>query len=115
MVSDLAKDSRLLFLLAFTLLLILDTASSQSMLVPRIETAKCVTQELVDAGVECYLFFGQEDRDDPNGTIVELQAVGHWNDNACRRKLIGDFIDEPYAKVDDSCKNNLALASWVLE
>ena len=40
--------------------------------VPRIEPAECVTRALVDANAECYVFFGQEDRDDPNGTIVEL-------------------------------------------
>ena len=43
--------------------------------VPRIEPAECVTQHLIDANAKCYLFFGQEDRDDPNGTIVELPVA----------------------------------------
>jgi pimeloyl-ACP methyl ester carboxylesterase len=43
--------------------------------VPRIEPAECVTQELVDAGAKCFLFFGQENRDAPNGTVVELPVA----------------------------------------
>ena len=51
-------------------------ASAQALgTVPRIEPADCVTRELVDANADCYLFFGQEDRDDPNGTIVELPVA----------------------------------------
>ena len=43
--------------------------------VPRIEEAECVTEALVEANADCYLFFGQEDRDDPNGTFVELPVA----------------------------------------
>ena len=48
---------------------------SMDVVVPRIESAKCVTDELRDAGAECYLFLGQENRDDPNGTLVELPVA----------------------------------------
>ena len=47
----------------------------QSGKVPRIEPADCVTQALVDANADCYVFFGQENRDAPNGTIVELPVA----------------------------------------
>ena len=54
---------------------------AQSTAVPRIESAECVTEELVDADAVCYLFFAQEDRDDPNGTIVELPVAVIAPDN----------------------------------
>ena len=40
--------------------------------IPRLEPANCVTEELNRAGADCYRFYGQEDRDAPNGTVVEL-------------------------------------------
>ncbi len=43
--------------------------------VPRLEPAECTTPELLAANAECYRFFGQEDRDSPNGTIVELPVA----------------------------------------
>lgn len=43
--------------------------------VPRIENAECVTEALVEANADCYMFFGQEDRDAPGGTIVELPVA----------------------------------------
>ena len=43
--------------------------------VPRIEPAECITPELLDAGAKCFLFFGQENRDAPNGTVVELPVA----------------------------------------
>ncbi len=43
--------------------------------VPRIEKAECVTEALVEANADCYMFFGQEDRDNPGGTIVELPVA----------------------------------------
>ena len=58
------------------LLMFRGVASSQvPTTVPRLEPADCVTRELVEADAECYLFLGQEDRDDPNGTIVELPVA----------------------------------------
>ncbi len=45
---------------------------AQEATIPRIEAAECVTEALVSANADCYRFFGQEDRDRPNGTIVEL-------------------------------------------
>lgn len=43
--------------------------------VPRIEPAECITPELLDAGAKCFLFFGQENRDAPNGKVVELPVA----------------------------------------
>ena len=60
---------------AFVLFLPHIASAQQTEPVPRLESADCVTGELVDANADCYLFFGQEDRDDPNGTIVELPVA----------------------------------------
>ncbi len=57
--------------------------------VPRIEPADCVTDELVAAGADCYMFFGQEDRDEPNGTVVELPVAVIAPENA------GDTSSDP--------------------
>lgn len=45
------------------------------MRVPRMEPGECVSQKLMDVGARCFLFYGQEDRDDPNGTIVTLPVA----------------------------------------
>jgi hypothetical protein len=29
--------------------------------------------------------------------------------------MISAFLDDPYATVDDSCKDEVALAPWVIE
>jgi len=57
---------------AFLLMLGGESSAERPATIPRIEPAECVTEELVAAHADCYRFYGQEDRDDPNGTIVEL-------------------------------------------
>lgn len=51
----------------------------------------------------------------PNLQSVEIQAVGHWNDNPCRNRITRDFLLSPSSEVDDSCKNDIPMAPWVLE
>ncbi len=51
----------------------------------------------------------------PNLQLVELQGLGHELPGECRPKLITAFLEDPYAKVDDSCKNDTSMEPWVLE
>ena len=51
----------------------------------------------------------------PNLQLVELQALGHELPGECRSKLISSFLENPYTKIDDSCKNDVALGPWVFE
>jgi len=54
-------------------LVLLDVAAGDTL--PRLEPATCATPELVAAKAKCFTFFGQESRDVPNGTIVELPVA----------------------------------------
>jgi hypothetical protein len=51
----------------------------------------------------------------PNLQLVELQGLGHELPGECRPSLISSFLEDPYAKVDDSCKNGTSMEPWVLE
>lgn len=39
---------------------------------PRLERSECATEALAELGAQCYLFHGEENREAPNGTRVEL-------------------------------------------
>ncbi|GAB2788948.1 alpha/beta hydrolase [Halomonas shantousis] len=43
--------------------------------VPRLERSECVTQALNELEAQCYTFYGQENWDAPNGTIIELPVA----------------------------------------
>lgn len=51
----------------------------------------------------------------PNLQFVEFQGLGHGPVNECRSTMIDAFLADPYARVDDSCKDEVALESWVIE
>ena len=51
----------------------------------------------------------------PNLQIIELQGQRHGLPGGCRSKLVSDFPADPYAKVDDSCKDDIPLGPWVFE
>ncbi|GGX98542.1 hypothetical protein GCM10007160_27600 [Litchfieldella qijiaojingensis] len=51
----------------------------------------------------------------PNLQFVEFQAMGHNPVTECRSTMIQDFLDDPQATVDDSCKDEVSLEPWVLE
>ncbi|HET8790526.1 MAG TPA: alpha/beta hydrolase, partial [Modicisalibacter sp.] len=51
----------------------------------------------------------------PNLQYVEFQAMGHSPVTECRSIMIDAFLDDPYAKVDKSCKNEVPLKPWELE
>ena len=51
----------------------------------------------------------------PHLQVVELQGLGHGVPGPCRQKLISTFLEEPYAEVDDSCKDDVPLGPWVFE
>jgi pimeloyl-ACP methyl ester carboxylesterase len=51
----------------------------------------------------------------PNLQLVELQGLGHGVPGECRSRLIASFLEDPYAQVDDSCKNDVPLGPWVLK
>jgi pimeloyl-ACP methyl ester carboxylesterase len=51
----------------------------------------------------------------PNLQLVELRALGHGLPGECRSKLISSFLEDPYAKIDDDCKNDVALGPWIFE
>ncbi|PMR74856.1 hydrolase [Billgrantia endophytica] len=51
----------------------------------------------------------------PNLQYVEFQALGHGPVNECRSTMIDAFLADPHATVDDSCKDEVALESWVIE
>ncbi len=42
---------------------------------PRLERSECVTDALAEAGAECYTFHAQEDREQPNGTMIEVPVA----------------------------------------
>ncbi len=56
----------------FILMLGAWASGQESAEIPRLEPEECVTQELAAADADCYRFYGQENRDDPNDTVVEL-------------------------------------------
>ncbi|MBJ88400.1 MAG: hydrolase [Woeseia sp.] len=64
--------------LGFIASLLFYTASisvAEDAVLPRIESAECVSEQLRAAGADCYLFFGEENRDKPNGTLVKLPVA----------------------------------------
>ena len=50
----------------------------------------------------------------PNLQFVEYQAKGHSPVLECRSTMVTAFLDEPHATLDDSCKDEVPLESWVL-
>ncbi len=50
-----------------------------------------------------------------NLQVIDLRALGHELPGTCRAELISKFLEDPYAKLDDSCKNDASLGPWVLE
>ena len=51
----------------------------------------------------------------PNLQLVELQGLGHGVPGQCRQRLISSFLEDPFSKIEDSCKNNVPLGPWVFE
>ncbi|CAM3803060.1 alpha/beta fold hydrolase [Vreelandella rituensis] len=51
----------------------------------------------------------------PNLQFVEYQGLGHNPVNECRSAMVNAFLDDPHAEVDDSCKDEVELESWVIE
>lgn len=51
----------------------------------------------------------------PNLQFVVYQGLGHSPVNECRSTMVNAFLDDPHAKVDDSCKDEVALTPWVIE
>lgn len=50
----------------------------------------------------------------PNLQYVVYQALGHDPINECRTKMIRDFLDDPLRAVDDGCRDEVPLDTWVL-
>lgn len=68
----------LLAIIACTFLLIIGASSAQAEQaeqIPRLEPSECATEALTSAGATCYTFYAQENRDDPNGAIIELPVA----------------------------------------
>ncbi|MDN7131771.1 alpha/beta hydrolase [Halomonas sp. MC140] len=51
----------------------------------------------------------------PNLQAIEMQAMGHSPVNECRSTVINEFLGDPLAPIDTSCKNEVPLAEWQLE
>lgn len=51
----------------------------------------------------------------PNLQFVAYQGLGHSPVNECRSTMVNAFLNDPHAKIDDSCKDEVALTPWVLE
>lgn len=81
--KHLAKAGLVFFCLTATLLLTTMVAQSRAYAtetketanVPRLERSECVTDALTEAGAQCYTFHAQEDREQPNGTIIKLPVA----------------------------------------
>jgi len=55
----------------------------------------------------------QSDAGNRTVVLVELQGLGNGFPGECRPRLIASFLEDPYAKVDGSCKNDVPREPWV--
>ena len=51
----------------------------------------------------------------PNLQVIELQGQRHGLPGDCRPRLVGSFLEDPYARVDDDCVDDLPLGPWIFE
>ncbi|MDN6337197.1 MAG: alpha/beta hydrolase [Halomonas sp.] len=51
----------------------------------------------------------------PNVQAIELQGLGHSPVSECRSTVVNAFLNDPSAKIDKSCRTEVALDDWVLE
>lgn len=64
----------------------------------------------------CGLRWGQHlEETMENIQYVELQGEGHTPDTTCGTQMMSSFLENPNAKVDDSCTNDAPLQPWVLQ
>lgn len=51
----------------------------------------------------------------PNLQYVVYRGLGHSPVNECRSQMIREFLDDPMAEVDDSCRDEVEREPWVIE
>ena len=51
----------------------------------------------------------------PNVQSIELQGKGHNPITECRSTVVDSFLSRPYAAIDKSCRDEVALNPWQLE
>lgn len=51
----------------------------------------------------------------PNLQTIEIQAKGHSPVTECRSQVISAFLDDPMAKIDTRCADEVPLEPWALQ